>query len=65
MEQSFIQWRDSSRYRLDGDSIIISDSDEEDVVENSGTKALDKRAFIVDESYEEDADFSEHSTPKM
>ncbi|KMQ96635.1 transcription termination factor 2 [Lasius niger] len=65
MEQSFIQWRDSSRYRLDGDSIIISDSDEEDVVENSGTKALDERAFIVDESYEEDADFSEHSTPKI
>ncbi|XP_029158221.1 transcription termination factor 2 isoform X2 [Nylanderia fulva] len=61
MENSFTEWRNSSRYRLDGDSIIISDTDEEDFVENSDT--LDKRAFVIDESYEEDVDVSEYSTP--
>ncbi|XP_070160538.1 transcription termination factor 2-like [Polyergus mexicanus] len=44
MEQSFIH----ERYRLDGDSIIISDSDEDNVVENFTTASLDRRAFVTD-----------------
>ncbi|XP_029679622.1 transcription termination factor 2-like isoform X2 [Formica exsecta] len=61
MEQNSKHWDDSS-YRLNDDSLVISDSDEEDVVESSATAALDTRAFVIDESYDED--FLDNSTPK-
>lgn len=61
MEQSS---GDDSSYRLNGDSFIISDS-EDDVVENSAAKensVLKTRAFVIDESYDED--FLGNSTPQ-
>ncbi|KAM0728752.1 Transcription termination factor 2 [Formica fusca] len=60
MEQSFIH----ERYRLDGDSIIISDSDEDNVVENFTTASLDRRAFVTDKNYDGDSYILANSTPK-
>jgi len=62
MDQSFENW-DDSEDRLVGDSIVISDSDE-DVVENSVTAASNRRAVVV-ESCDEDTDVSGISTPKQ
>ncbi|XP_072743655.1 transcription termination factor 2 [Anoplolepis gracilipes] len=56
MEQSFTQWNDS---RV-SNSIIISDSDEDDFVENS---APSRRGFVINESYE-DTDISKNTTPE-
>ncbi|XP_025263627.1 transcription termination factor 2 isoform X2 [Camponotus floridanus] len=66
MDQSFENW-DVSEDRLagfhpSGDSIVISDSDE-DVVENSVTAASNRRAIVV-ESNDEDTD-SGTSTPEQ
>lgn len=65
MEESFTQWRNSS-YRLEGNSIVISDS-EDDVADNS--KELEK--VIIDDSNESsnnDGDYDvgvpEDVTPK-
>lgn len=60
MKQSFIH----ERYRLDGDSIIISDSDEDNVVENFTTASLDRRAFVTDKNYDGDFYILANSTPK-
>ncbi|XP_029671869.1 uncharacterized protein LOC115240701 [Formica exsecta] len=60
MEQSFIH----ERYRLDGDSIIISDSDEDNVVENFTTASLDRHAFVTDKNYDGDSYVLANSTPK-
>lgn len=59
MDRSLENW-DDSKDRLDRDSIVISDS-EEDVVENSVTAAS---AFVV-ESFDEDVDVSKSSTSKQ
>ncbi|EFN62976.1 Transcription termination factor 2 [Camponotus floridanus] len=61
MEESITQSYDS-RHLLDGESIVISDSDEEDIVKSSATGTHDKRAFVIDESCNEDADVSTNST---
>lgn len=63
MKKSFTQWRDdSSSYRVEGDSVVISDSDEEDVAGSS--REIDERV-IIDESYELDSTNTiENSTPK-
>ncbi|KYN02202.1 PREDICTED: transcription termination factor 2 [Cyphomyrmex costatus] len=52
MESSFTQWRDSSGYRIEGESVIISDSSEEEVVGCS----RDGNKEIIDESAEIDDD---------
>jgi len=60
MERSFTQWRDSSGYRLENDSVVISDSDE-DVADSS--REIDK--VIIDESIENnDVDEFENTTPR-
>lgn len=64
MEDSFTQWRNFSSRRLDGDSIVISDSDEDNVVDNS--REIDKR-IIIDDSNDDsndNADVSENRTPR-
>jgi len=60
MERTFTQWRDSSGYRLENDSVVISDSDE-DVADSS--REIDK--VIIDESIENnDVDEFENTTPR-
>ncbi|KYN18069.1 Transcription termination factor 2 [Trachymyrmex cornetzi] len=64
-ERSFTQWRNSSNYRVEGDSVIISDS--EDEISNSRENDKPDKQIIVDESIEieDDADISiEDTTPK-
>ncbi|KAG5345372.1 TTF2 factor, partial [Acromyrmex heyeri] len=63
MESSFTQWRNSSNYRVEGDSVIISDSEDEI---NDSREKPDKQ-IIVDESIEieDDANNSiEDTTPR-
>jgi len=60
MERSFTQWRDSLGYRLENDSVVMSDSDE-DVADCS--RKIDK--VIIDESIENnDIDEFENTTPR-
>ncbi|XP_012532592.1 transcription termination factor 2 [Monomorium pharaonis] len=59
MEKSFTEWRDSG-YRVEGNSIVISDSDE-DVV-NGSTKEIINR--IIDESHDSDFDVPSNFTPR-
>jgi len=61
-ENSFTQWRNSSNYRVEDDSVIISDSEDE----INDSRKNDKQ-IIVDESIEleHDADNSiEDTTPR-
>ena len=64
-ENSFTQWRNSSNYRVEDNSVIISDS--EDEINDSRENDKPDKQIIVDESIEieDDADNSiEDTTPK-
>ncbi|XP_032689169.1 transcription termination factor 2 [Odontomachus brunneus] len=56
MSDSFVQWRDS--LRLDSESFVISDSEDDDIVQSSL-----KQRFLIDESHEDDVDESYNTTP--
>lgn len=54
MENSFTEWRNSSRNQEKDDTIIICDSDEDIAVKIS--KMVDKQIIIDDSSSDDDAD---------
>lgn len=58
MDNSFTQWRNSPRYLPDNIPIIISDSEDEDVIDSSI-----KTRLLINESVDEDAGVSESTTP--
>lgn len=56
---SFIKWRDSSQYhQVDSKSFVISDSEDEDIIQNSF-----KERLLIDESNEDNADVSQDTIP--
>lgn len=59
MSESFVQWRNSSQVHFNNESFVISDSEDEDIVQSSFNQRL-----LIDESNEDSADVSYTTQPK-